>query len=534
MNGEADSGTWLLGLDAGLTTLKAALVSTEGAEVAVVSRDTPRDAPAPEREETDVEELWATVVETVAETIASGPAAPNEIAAVGVAGHGHGLYALDADGAPVHPGIRSTDNRAQEVISEWAADGTVDTIHDRLGYEPFGADPISLLTWLREHDPDSYGRINSVLFCKDYLSYRLTDCINTDEMEASVFTNQRTGEYATDLLHELGLDRTVDALPPVVNSWDVCGKITEEAAAETGLEAGTPVATGLHDVGAVALGTGAHEAGDGVLIVGTWGQSIVIDDTSADRNGSATDVDDALPGCDEAVADRSSKTSGITRAYLDGKRLRYKGNRSAAASLDWFVDNFGEQWRRRAEAARVNEYAMYDRVVEGVAPGADGVLFHPYLRGSTDDPKASGGFYGLTSDHDPEHLLRAVYEGVAIAGVEQLTDIVPAGGLNVLRLSGGGARSDVWPGIFADVSEQPVVVPTDEEAGIKGAAICAAIAVDVYPNHRTAVDRMVTVECNHEPDPKSTAVYRDRQETFNALRSALRPLWNDLAGVGKD
>lgn len=527
MSGTTESKPWLLGIDAGLTTVKAAVISPTGGERSVASRDTPKDVPAPDCSEVDGDDLWSTVAEAVAEAVATGPAESGEIAAVGVAGHGHGLYALDVDGTTVRPGIRSTDTRAHEILSRWNDDGTADRIRERLGYEPFGADPISLLAWLRDNEREAYDRIDSVLFCKDYLSYRLTGRVNTDEMEASVFTDPRTGEYATDLLCDLGLDRVVGALPEIVNSWDVCGRVTEAAAAETGLNAGTPVATGLHDVGAVALGTGAHQAGDGVLIIGTWGQSIVIDDAPADAGGT--------PSANGSTgADGSSGTNGISRAYLDGKRLRYKGNRAAAASLDWFVDSFGEQWRRRAESADVDEYAMYDRVVEDVSPGADGLLFHPYLRGSTDDPAATGGFYGLTVDHGPEHLLRAVYEGVAIAGIEQLSDIEATDGLDTLRLSGGGARSGVWSEIFADISNESVVVPEGEEAGVKGAAICAAIAADVYPDHRTAIDQMVTVGRSHEPEPGTVSVYRRRRDTFADLRSAIRPIWDDLGRSRKD
>lgn len=526
MSGSRTRDRWLLGIDAGLTSVKAGVVSPDGTQRAVASRRTPKTAPASGRSEVDVDELWSAVVDVVAETIASGPADPAQIAAVGAVGHGHGLYALDADGTPVRPGIRSTDSRGNEVISAWSDDGTRVRIRNRIGYDPFGADPISLLAWLRDNEPQAYDRIDSVLFCKDYLAYRLTGRVTTDEMESSVFTDPRTGEYATGLLQDLGLGRVADALPPITNSWERCGTVTRAAAAETGLTAGTPVATGLHDIGAVALGTGAHEPGDGVLILGTWGQSIVIDE------GTATG-DDTHASVDTGPGD-SSRAAGIPRAYLNGKRLRYKGNRSAAASLDWFTDAFGDRWRRRAESEDVGEYEMYDRIVDGTAPGSNGLLFHPYLRGSTDDPKATGGFYGLDADHTPDHLLRAVYEGVAIAGVNQLHDLEPADRIETLRLSGGGARSEAWSRIVAGVAAEPVIVPAGDEAGINGAAICAAIAADIHPDHRTAVDRMVTVGRTHEPDPEAAAVYRQRRETFADLRSAIRPLWGELGSSGRN
>lgn len=513
---EPDPDRWLLGIDAGLTNVKAALVTPDGTESTVRSRETPTRHPAPGHHEVELAELWSVVADAISAVVADGPATPEEITAVGVAGHGHGLYLLDAEGEPVRPGIRSTDNRATNVVTEWEADGSAAAIRDRLGYAPFGADPLSLLAWVKEHEPDAYARIEDVLFCKDYLKYRLTDRVTTDEMEGSVFADPRTGKYATDLLEELELGEVASALPPVVDSWDVCGTVTEAAAAETGLALGTLVASGLHDVGAVALGAGAHDAGQGVVIVGTWGQSIVV------LNEPTHVVEEA------GAATEDEEPSGLTRRYLDGGWLRYKGNRSAAASLDWFVEEFGDEWRRRADAEGIDEYAMYDRVVEDVRAGADGVLFHPYLHGSTDDPNATGGFYGLASDHGREHMLRAVYEGVAMAGIEQLSDLVPSGTIDDVRLSGGGARSDVWAGMFADVRGGTVVVPAGQESGVRGATICAAVAADVHPDHSTAVDHMVPTGRRYEADPDAADVYRDHRETFDELLSTLRPLWDQL------
>ena len=518
---DADAPRWLLGIDAGLTTVKAALVSSDGTESTVRSRETPTQRSGPNQREVELEALWSAVAETVRAVVDDGPVPPSAIEAVGVAGHGHGLYLLDGDGEPVRPGIRSTDNRATDIVAEWEADGTAATIRNRLGYAPFGAEPISLLTWIKRHEPDAYARINDVLFCKDYLKYRLTDRIATDEMEGSVFADPRTGEYATYLLDDLGLGAVRSALPEVVESWRTCGTITAEAAAETGLEPGTPVASGLHDVGAVTLGTGAYTPGQAVVIVGTWGQSIVV-------------LDEPTWVTDDGAASTGMDPSGLTRRYLDGGWLRYKGNRSAAASLDWFVDEFGEAWRQRAESANVDAYAMYDRVVERVSPGAEGVLFHPYLHGSTDDPEATGGFYGLTADHGKEHMLRAIYEGVAIAGIEQLTQLAPSRQIDDVRLSGGGARSDVWAGMFADVNGDPVIVPAGEESGARGAAICAAIAADIHPDHASAVDRMVPDGRCHDPDPDAVETYREQRETFSALLSALRPLWDRLGPPEKD
>lgn len=501
----------LLGVDAGLTTTTAVAFTPDGETVAAAARETPEDRPETGHREVALPDLWETVAATIRAVLGDDAVSASSVAAIGIAGHGHGLYALDVDGRQVRPGIKSTDSRATGIVDEWEADGTAERMSERLGYAPFGADPISLLGWLDRHEPAAVDRIETLLFCKDYLTYRLTGRRSTDEMEASVFYAAGEVEYDRGVFEATGLSVSPSVLPEVAPSGSVCGYVTDEAADDTGLTAGTPVATGIHDVGATALGTGAYETGQAVLIVGTWGQSIVVlDEFDAGRN------DDETP-------------PGLTRRYLDGRALRYKGLRSAAVCLDWFTDEVGAEWRRRAEESGRSEYAVYDDVVDGVAVGAEGLLFHPYLDGSTDAPTDRAGFYGLTTDHTKAHMLRAVYEGVALAQSGALRDLTPATELSEVRLGGGGARSEVWSDIFAAAVDEPLSVPAGEEAGARGAAICAALAGGVHPEYERAIDAMVSVARRHDPDPSAAAVYRDRRETFDAALAAMRPTWDRLA-----
>lgn len=507
----------ILGIDAGLTTTTAVLFTPTGREVAEASRETPTDQPATGHREVALDVMWDTVAETITAVLESTPVSPDAIRGVGIAGHGHGLYLLDEDGTPVRPGIKSTDSRATELVDDWEADGTAATIRERLGYAPFAADPISLVGWLDRYEPETIDRIETLLFCKDYLKYRLTDELCTDEMEASVFYGRGTESYDRDLIDDLDIGVSAEILPPVVPSWEICGHVTEHAATDTGLTAGTPVASGLHDVGATALGTGAHRAGQSVFIVGTWGQSIVVlDDPWAER-GDGTDGDDG----DETAP-------GLTRRYLDGGYLRYKGLRSAAVCLDWFTDEVGAEWDRRADASGLSEYEVYDRVVADVPAGAEGLLFHPYLDGSTDNPTDKAGFYGLMTDHTKAHMLRAVYEGVAISQSARLAELTADMETTDIRFGGGGARSEVWSDIFAAAMDEQLLVPTGDEAGARGAAICGALAADLYPDHTAAVDAMVSIDRRHTPDAEAATIYRDRRTTFEEALDAIRPTWKRL------
>jgi len=498
---------WLLGIDAGLTNVKAAVYDGTGTERSVAVGSPADPTPAPNHDERDLGELWSVITGVISEAVEGAPVPGDRISGVGVTAHGHGLYALDESGDPVRHGIRSTDNRAAGIRAEWERRGLLDEVEAVAGFRPFAGDPLCLLAWLKRQEPEAYAAIDTVLFCKDYLKYRLTGTVRTDEMEASVFTDHATGEYATDLLDSLGIGEVADALPAATPSWAVCGEVTGAAAAETGLAAGTPVASGLHDVGATALGSGVYRGGQAMLIVGTWGQSIVVrDDPPADGEAAGS----------------------ITRRYLEDAWLVYRGNRSAATCLDWFVEGCGADWRREAESEGVSEYEVYERAVESVPAGADGLLFHPFLHGSTTRPSARAGFYGLRESHTPAHMLRAVYEGVAIAQCEGVRAIADPSSLSTVRLGGGGAKSRAWAGMFADLLEERIEVADGSEAGARGAAICAAVATGTHDSHAEAVDAMVGLDRTHRPDPDRAETYRHLQTTFREALDRIEPTWERL------
>jgi sugar (pentulose or hexulose) kinase len=490
--------TVLLGVDAGLTKLKVVAFEGGGDALASASAPTPGRSPAPERENQDHDALWAATSELIAAVLDDGAVDRAAIEGVGVAGHGHGLYALDGDGDPVC-GVKSTDDRAAGLLEEWRRNGRLQRASRRLGWEPFGADPYSLLAWFDREQPATAGRIDTVLFCKDVLAHRLTGSRTTDPMDGSALV-PADGDVE-GVLEALGLTDYASAVPDRVDSTDRCGTVTATAAAETGLPKGIPVAAGLQDVGACTLGAGVRAPGQATVILGTWGQSVVV-----------------VEGPDRG-------SGGLPRRYLDGW-LRYRGTRAGAACLDWFVEEFGGEWRETARERGVDPYEMYERRASAVPAGANGVLFHPYLSGSTDDPNARGGFYGLDTDHGKSDMLRAVYEGVATAmalGVEAF-GVDP----QEVRVSGGGAASELWTRLFADLLEGTVRVPAGEETGARGAALCAGVATGRYDDVEAAVAETVAVERSHEPDPERVERYRTLADAFQQARDGLGRTWETL------
>jgi len=491
----------LVGVDAGLTNVTAAAVDRSGTAHATASTATPGHSPAPDHDEQDHDDLWAAAVAAIEGVLDDEAVDPAAVRGVGLAGHGHGLYALDADGAAVC-GVKSTDGRTTDLLAEWRADGRLDAAADRLGWRPFGADPYTLLGWFDRERPAVADRIDTVLFCKDVLAHRLAGAKTTDPMDGSALVPP-DGDVPA-VLEALGLAGYESVVPERVASTAAAGEVTEAAAAETGLPAGVPVAAGLHDVGACALGAGVLDPGQATVILGTWGQSVVVTD-----------------GPDEG-------SGGLPRRYLGGW-LRYRGTRAGAACLDWFVDEFGDDWGERARERGVDPYEVYEERAAAVPAGARGTLFHPYLNGSTDDPDARGGFYGMDLDTTAEELLRAVYDGVATAlalGVAEFE--VP---VSDLRVSGGGARSPLWTGIFADLHEDTVRVPAGAEMGARGAALCGGVAAGLYDSVDEAGAETVTIDRTHDPDPDRVERYRSVAEAFSQAREGMGGAWGTLITV---
>lgn len=494
----------LLGIDAGLTNVKAVAFDRTGAAVASAATETPGHSPEPGRDEQDHDDLWTAAVGVISDVLNADAVDAGAIRGVGLTGHGHGLYALDEAGDPVC-GVKSTDRRGIGVLDEWKSDGRLDAAAELLGWRPFGADPYSLLGWFDRERPGLAERIDTVLFCKDVLKHRLTGTRTTDAMDGSALVPP-DGE-TNAVFDALGLGDYAHAVPELVDSTAECGRVTPEAAVETGLPAGTPVAAGLHDVGACALGAGVTAPGDATVILGTWGQSVVV------------------------TADPDEGTGGLPRRYLGGS-LRYRGIRAGAACLDWFVERFGAEWRTEANERGVDPYEVYEERAASVPAGSNGVLFHPYLNGSTDRPDARGGFYGLDLETNSETMLRAVYEGVATALALGIRDFeVP---ISDLRVSGGGARSSLWMQIFADLFDDTVSVPDGTEMGARGAAICGGVAAGVYRSTDDAVAEAVTVERTHDPERARVERYRAVADAFEEAEDGLGTAWGTLMSVSRE
>ncbi|MFC8245136.1 FGGY-family carbohydrate kinase [Streptomyces chartreusis] len=493
----------VLGIDAGHTVTKAVLFDAVGRQVARSCTSLPLDTPHPRWVERDMDEVWRTAHRTIRACLAqAGPEAGRAVAAVGLTGHGDGLYAVDAQGRPVRRAIVAMDTRAERVLEEWRGTAVWSRALALSGTVPFAGSPAALLAWLTCHEPDVLRRARWLLFCKDWLRLRLTGAVATDPTDASAsFTDMLRGGYSPELCHLYGLSGLAPKLPPVLACDAVSGTVTDEAAGLTGLTVGTPVVTGAHDVDAAALGIGGATPDELCLVAGSFSINQVVSE--------------------HPVVDLRWQVRHFIRP---GQWMTMSTSPASVANLEWFLRATGAPAEHRDGV-----HEAIGREVEAHLGGPSEVLFHPFVYGSPHARPTSGTFLGLRAWHRRGHLLRALMEGVVLNHrwhVDALRSKLRISG--PARLTGGAAHSEVWSQMFADALRLPVVVTDVEESAARGAALLAATAVgllDGVTDQRAGAAPLR----RHEPDPDRGAVLEEAYQVYREALEALGPVWARLA-----
>jgi len=501
---------YLLGIDNGNTISKTAIFDLEGREIQVSSRQVKSDFPHKGWTERNMDELWQSTAAAVKEALDKSGIKPEQIIGVGTTGHGNGIYLIDKEGKPARAGIQSLDTRAADIIDDWNRNSLHDKVFPFTTQALWPAQPNALLAWIKQNEPEVYQRIGAVLMVKDYIKYCLTGEVTSDftDMSGTSLMDVRNKCYSDELLNFYDLADIRPALPKVINSFEIAGKITPEAARATGLAEGTPVVGGLFDVDASALGSGVHQPGQVCVIAGTWSiNEIVTSDPIID------------PGL--------FMTSIYTVPEL---WLTIEASATSATNLEWFVTQFCAEEKAEADKRGVSVYDVCSELVDSLPPGGSDIIFHPFLFGSNVQASARSGFYGIAGWHTKAHLLRSLYEGVVFGHLSHFEKLRNASSqVDVARLSGGGAHSSVWTQIFADTLQLPMEVPDGIEIGARGAAMSAGIGVGVYKDHAEAVSTAVKVKRRQEPNPAATPFYLERYTEYKNLLECMQEPWDRLS-----
>lgn len=493
---------YFIGIDSSTTATKALLTDENGQVTAVAASEYGYETPQPLWSEQHPHLWWEGAVGAVRQVLAESGVSGEAVKGIGLTGQMHGLVLLDKAGQVLRPSILWNDQRTQAQCDE---------IRTRLGKQRLiqltGNDALTGFTapkilWVRQYEPEIYARVAHILLPKDYVRYRLTGDYATDKAGAAgtLLMDIRRRDWSAAMLDALEIDR--EWLPPTHEGTAVTGTVSAQAAAATGLKAGTPVVAGGGDQAAQAVGVGAIEAGIVALTLGTSG--VIFASTDA----PFIEADGRLHAFCHAVPNKW---------HLMGVML------SAAGSL---------RWHRDVSAPSMEFSQLVDEAATA-PPGSDGLLFLPYLTGERTphpDPLARAAFVGLTVRHGRAHLTRAVLEGVAF-GLRDSFELMKEAGLahiRQVRISGGGAKSALWRQILADVFNTELVTVNTTEGAAYGAALLASVGVGVHASLPAIVNQAVQVTGRETP---GTAVptYHELYPIYRSLYPALKEQFAAIA-----
>lgn len=487
---------YLLGIDAGTSNIKAVICDLAGYEIEGVTVKNQLEAQGSLRE-LSMERLWEKTAAAVKKLMKKTEVTPEQILAAGVTGQGEGLWTLDASGQPLEPAILWNDGRAHKEAEaiNLKTPGLGALIHRSLGCPVGAGSTLVLLRWMKENRPEVYQKIGTVFFAKDWLRYKMTGDIATEITDGGTAFFKILEGQAGQLLKLLEIQDIAGCIPMPREPAEICGQLTEEAAAQMGLLPGLPVVTGAMDVVTSVLGMGGAEAGRTVVTLGT--------------TCAVTQVH-RLENCE-----LSRGVQHYLHHIEPACRLQLVSTLSGMGSIRWAMK----------EIARTSNYGAVEGIVESAAPGCRGLVFHPYLSSAGErapfiDQSARGSFLGIDEKTTKAELMRAVYESVAymikdcLEGMDRCAQ---------LYLCGGGAQSAVLSQMIADVTERRVCIGMGSEFAAKGAAMLAGIAVGKYASCAEAADQCCRNERIYQPN--SQKGYAQSYRIYRESRKSLRELW---------
>ncbi len=503
---------YTIGIDIGTSGTKSLLIDPDGNIIAEASAAYEVSMPKPMWTEQDPEDWWNATVKTVRAVVKQGRAKPSDVKAIGLSGQMHGSVFLDKAGKVIRPALLWNDQRTAAECDEITrlAGGREELIRMVANPALTGFTAPKIL-WLRNNEPKKFERLKHVLLPKDEIRRRLTGELATDASDASgmLLLDVRKRDWSDELLGKLGLDRSM--LAKVYESEDVTGSLRPDIAEKLGLTTDCKVVAGAGDCAAGAIGNGIVKTGIATTSLGTSGVVFV--------------------HCDQPQYDKQGRLHTFCHA-VRGKWHMMGVTLSAAGSLQWFVERVCPELMARRGA---DPYQTINMEAAEVPAGSEGLLFLPYLAGERTphaDPFARGAFVGLTSKHTRGHMARAVMEGVAMSLRECLEIIkqldVP---VREMRVSGGGAKSQLWKQILADMMDQPACTINAEQGPAYGVSLLAAVGSGQFKNIEEACKATIEVVKKVPPRKPAVKTYNKMFPIYQSLYRSLRESFHAISGL---
>jgi xylulokinase len=493
----------LLGIDVGTGGTRAVILSETGKVLASATHEHAAFAsPQVGWAEQDPHDWWRAASEAIKQVLQKAAITGEAISCIGLAGQMHGAVLLDENNQVLRPALIWCDQRTQ-VQCDWLNETIGEQRIIELTCNPALTNfTLTKLLWVREHEPEIWKRFRRVLLPKDYVRFRLTgeEAIDMADASGTLMLDVAHRRWSETMMSAAGLP--MSCLPRLFESPEVCARISSDGAAATGLKVGTPVVAGAGDQAGGAVGMGIVRPGSVSATIGTSGVVFAATNHPAmDAQGRVHTFCHAIP--------QQWHVMGVTQA--------------AGLSLRWFRDLLGSGVSYDGLTGEAGE----------VPTGSAGVLWAPYLMGERTphlDPKARGALVGFTASHTRGHVVRAILEGVAFSLKDTFTLFeaiqVP---VSSIRLGGGGARSELWRQIQADVFGHEVEIVEAEEGAAYGAALLAGVGAKHWNSVEEACAAAVHVAERVSPDRRAAETLKKQYLLYRELYIALKPLFAEMS-----
>jgi xylulokinase len=502
-----------LGIDIGTSGTKTLAIDETGRILASATEEYPIYHPKPGWSEQHPEDWWRGAVESVRQVVKRGKIKKSDVKGIGLSGQMHGSVFLDKNHAVIRPALLWNDQRTaaecQEIEERAGGRAKLIEMVSNPALTGFTAPKI---LWLRKNETKRYDAVRHILLPKDYVRFRLTGEFATEVSDASgtLLLDVKKRTWSRPLLSKLEID--ADRLPACYESEEVSGRLSSTAAQALGLSEGTPVVGGGGDQAAGAVGNGIVQAG---VVSATLGTSGVV-----------------FAHSDTVQTDSAGRLHTFCHA-VRGKWHQMGVVLSAGGSLQWFRNQLAADLVAAARRKKVDPYELLTAEASSALAGSEGLFFLPYLTGERTphaDPYARGAWVGLSPRHTRGHLVRAVMEGVTFAMRDSLELIRGLGvPIREVRASGGGARSDFWRQMQADVYGCPVVTTTASEGPAFGVALLAAVGTGAFKDVAEACSATINITGRTKPIKRAKETYDRAYPVFGRLYRSLKGDFAEMA-----
>lgn len=494
-----------IGIDFGGSSSKATMLEDTGRVLATSSKEYPSYFPHPGWYEQNADELFEALVYNVRVCMEKSGADPADIAAISIDAATHMAVFCGEDDRPLRNFIHWSDKRCTEQV-QYIKEHYSDVLKKHSVNSVSAAWTLPQILWLNEHEPEVLKKTKRIYFLKDYIRHRITGDFFTDSIEAmgAMLADDYTEQWCPELCAIAGVDPAI--LPEIKKPTDIAGEVSAEAAALTGLRAGTPVLVGTTDTVMEVYASGAVAEGCATVKLATAGRICPI-------------TRGAIP----------SHQFFNYKHVIPGMWYPGTGSRTCAASYKWYRDVFAGQEKAEAEKLGTSPYEILNRAAEQAPAGCDGLIFHPFLQGEMTpyyDDQLCASFVGVKMHHTKGYFTRAVMEGISYSMRDCLEEVRAQNiAVNQYRLIGGGAKGKLWRQILCDVLATPLTCTMDNDSSL-GSAMLAGVAIGMFGGFDESVEKCVTVADTVYPVEENIKIYEEGFKTYKAIVKALMPVYH--------